>query len=409
MNYGLIGGKLSHSYSKVIHQFLGNTSYELMERSPWELDEFINAGKFRGINVTIPYKQDVMPYCALSETAHRIGSVNTIVNWEGKLYGHNTDYDGFLYMAKKASVDFRDKKVLILGSGGTSKTALCVANDSGAKEIIIVSRNSENNYQNIEKHHDSRIIINTTPVGMHPENDGRPIEVSAFKRLTNVIDVIYNPLKTRLLLDAQKVGINFINGLSMLVAQAWFSHKLFFDIICEPAEDAEIIEKVLKKTEKHFQNIVLIGMPGCGKTTIGRELALRLKLKFIDTDAEIEKRIGISASDIIKEGGERFFRKIESDVISKTAKETQQVIATGGGSVMSQLNRDTIIQNGIILFLDRDISELSSANRPLSKDFNSLSQLYAERHPIYSALCDKKIIVSSALEDNISKILERIK
>ena len=409
MNYGLIGEKLSHSYSKIIHQLFGNTSYELLEIPLGELDGFLNAAKFKGINVTIPYKQNVMPYCVLSESARRIGSVNTIVNREEKLYGYNTDYSGFQYMVQKAGIDFQEKKVIILGSGGTSKTALCVAKENRIKEIIVVSRNGENNYQNIEKHNDSQIIINTTPVGMYPENDGRPIEVSTFKRLTDVIDVIYNPLKTRLLLDAKKMGINFTNGLTMLVAQAWFSHKLFFNIACESAEDVEIIEEVLKKTEKLFRNIVLIGMPGCGKTTIGREFARRFGLKFVDTDAEIEKQIRKPVPDIISEDGEEVFRKIESDIISKTAKETGQVIATGGGSVMSPSNRDTLMQNGFILFLDRDISKLATDNRPLSKDFNALSELYTTRAPIYSALCDNKITVGNDLEDNISKILELLK
>jgi len=409
MSYGLIGAKLSHSYSKIIHNFWGNAEYQLWEIKPEKLDTFFQTADFTGINVTIPYKQDVMPYCILSEGAAKIGSVNTVVNKHGRLHGYNTDYSGFLYMAERAAIDFRHKKVLILGSGGTAKTVFYAARDSGAGEIVIVSRNGKDNYKNLEKHGDSNILINTTPLGMYPLNDGLPVDISLFSRLTDVMDVIYNPLKTNLLLDAQKKGVNFMSGLPMLVAQAWFSHKLFFGLESEPAVDREIIETVLHKTEKIFKNIVLIGMPGCGKTTIGRELAGRLGWKFTDTDWEIENRTGRSVPEIINTEGEPYFRKIEREIILDIAKETGRVIATGGGSVMAQENRNALLQNGFIIFLEREIGELATDNRPLAKDFAAISELYKRRAPIYNAMCDKKICVCDSLEENVTRIMELVR
>jgi len=409
MNYGLIGEKLLHSYSKTIHLFYGNTSYELLEISSKELDSFLRAAEFSGINVTIPYKQAVMPYCVLSEEAKRIGSVNTIVNRGNILYGYNSDYFGFQYMVQKSGIEFRDMKVIVLGSGGTSKTVLCVLKDIGVEDIIIISRSGEDNYKNIQNHYDSHIIINTTPVGMYPENDATPIDISEFKQLTAVFDVIYNPLKTRLLLDAQKIGINFMNGLSMLVAQAWHSHKLFFDHKNKSMEDAKSIGEVLQKTERFYRNIILIGMPGCGKTTIGRELAHRLGMPFIDTDHEIEKQTGRLVPDIINEDGEDYFRKIECDVIKLITKKAGQVIATGGGSVTIPSSGDALVQNGVVLFLDRKLSELSTDNRPLSMNMDALKNLYDRRKSIYNVLCDNKITVEGNLDINISKILDLIK
>jgi len=406
MTYGLIGEKLSHSYSKIIHNFWGNAEYQLWEIKPEELGAFLQAADFTGINVTIPYKEDVIPYCILSEGADRIGSVNTIVNEHGRLYGYNTDYSGFLYMSQRANIDFRHKKVLILGSGGTAKTVFCAVADRGAEEIIVVSRRGGDNYENLGKHYDSNILINTTPLGMYPLNDGLPVDISPFERLTDVIDVIYNPLKTRLLLQAQKKGVNFTNGLPMLVAQAWFSHKLFFHMEKGAEEDAEAIEECLHKTEKLLRNIVLIGMPGCGKTTVGRAIGQCLGLKFTDTDFEIERQTGRLVREIINNSGEAYFRKVEADINSQVARETGQVIATGGGSMMSPENREAVLQNGFIIFLEREITNLATDGRPLSKDFAAIEELYKQRAPIYNGLCHAKISVSDSVEENVTGIMK---
>ena len=401
MRYGLIGGSLSHSYSKAIHGFLGNGDYELSEIPPDALDGFLRGAGFRGINVTIPYKEAVMPHCVPDDAARKIGCVNTLVNRDGRLYGYNTDYFGFSHMAKSAGVDFAGKKVLVLGSGGTSKTAVCVARDRGAGEIVVVSRNGENNYENIARHADSDVLVNTTPLGMFPNNGRSPVSLDCLARLSAVIDVVYNPLRTRLMLDAQERGIVTANGLVMLVAQALRAHNLFFDI--DPDEDAteKRIAEVLAKTEKLFLNIVLIGMPGCGKTSVGAKLAEFLEMDFVDTDHMIESSTGRKVPDIIREDGEPFFRELERGVVSRVAAGTRQVIATGGGSVLARENRDALLQNGRIVFLERDPESLETRGRPLSLD---LQAMYRQRLPIYESLCHYRVRAEDNLHDTFRKI-----
>jgi len=406
--YGLIGKKLSHSYSKVIHGFMGNHEYELMELPPEDVEKFLRIADFKGVNVTIPYKEMVMPFCVPDEAAKKIGCVNTIVNKDGALYGYNTDYFGFSYMAKAAGISFDGKKVVILGSGGTSKTAACVARDGKAKEIVIVSRGGENNYENIARHADADVLVNTTPVGMFPDNWQSPLSLSGFANLSAVIDVVYNPLRTKLILSARELGIRSANGLSMLVAQAFYAHKLFFDMEMDEFSqkgDNAIIEEILSKTEKQFSNIVLIGMPGCGKTTIGAELARDRKMGFIDTDLAIEAQTGRKIPDIINEDGEACFRELERKAIADAAVRTNQVIATGGGSVLARENREALMQNGVIIFLDRELDRLATEGRPLSVDLHAL---YQRRLPLYESLCRHKIKVTDALRDNIRKIDEVI-
>jgi len=408
MKYALIGKTLSHSYSKIIHGFFGNREYELLELPPDSVESFLRGADFKGINVTIPYKETVLPYCVLDDTAKKIGSVNTIINKNGTLYGYNTDYFGFSRMAKLAEISFNGKKVVILGSGGTSKTAACVARDSGAAEIIVVSRNSENNYANIARHSDCDVLVNTTPVGMFPRNGESPLSLDIFSNLSAVIDVIYNPLRTRLLFDAAARGIRSANGLSMLVSQALRAHNLFFGMESDgrsEREDCDKIGKVLAKTEKHFSNIVLIGMPGCGKTTIGREVAAALKRDFIDTDQLIAQRTGRKIPDIIREDGEPCFRELERDAIAEAGAKSGQVIATGGGSVLLNENRAALRQNGIIVFLDRPLEKLATGGRPLSVDLNAL---YQQRLPFYEGLCRHKIACVDDLSANVRAIAEGI-
>jgi len=403
MKYGLIGKTLSHSYSKGIHGFLGNREYELKEISPDAVEGFMRKADFQGINVTIPYKETVMPYCVLDDAAKKIGCVNTVVNKDGRLYGYNTDYFGFSYMAKSANITFGGKKVLILGSGGTSKTAACVAYDNNAREVVIVSRNGENNYGNLDRHADSDVLVNTTPVGMFPNNGKSPVSLNCFTNLSAVIDVVYNPLRTRLMLDARELGINTANGLAMLVAQALSAHNLFFGI--EPNEQADNmrISEVLTKTEKLFLNIVLIGMPGCGKTTTGKKLAKLLDMDFVDTDLIIEANTGRKTKDIIREDGEPFFRVLERYVITQVAAKTHQVIATGGGSVLAKKNRDALLQNGIIVFLERELNSLATAGRPLSVD---LQAMYRQRQPIYESLCHYKVKIGNDVQDTLHDICQ---
>jgi len=403
MKYGLIGKTLSHSYSKIIHGFFGNGEYELLELEPDHVENFLRRADFLGINVTIPYKETVMSWCVPDGQARKIGCVNTIVNRNGTLYGYNTDYFGFSYMAFLAGIPFNGKKVVILGSGGTSKTAISVTRDCRAREIVVVSRDGENNYGNIGRHADCDVLVNTTPVGMFPDNGKAPLSLGVFSKLSAVIDVVYNPLRTKLLLDAKKLGLRTANGLSMLTAQALRAHNLFFGIETNEREDLMGVEEVLSKTEKHFSNIVLIGMPGCGKSTIGRELANFYGKNFVDTDGLIEARTNRKIPDIIAEDGEPRFRELESGVIVEAAARTNQVIATGGGSVLAEGNRDALVQNGIVIFLERSLDRLATDGRPLSVD---LEALYQRRLPLYESFCQYKITLDDDLEGNIRRIKE---
>jgi len=403
MRYGLIGKSLSHSYSKAIHGFLGNREYELTELPPDAVEGFLRKAEFKGINVTIPYKETVMPHCVPDDAARKIGCVNTIVNKDGKLYGYNTDYFGFSYMAKSAGIDFAGKKVVILGSGGTSKTAVCVTHDHGAREVVVVSRNGKDNYENIGRHADSDVLVNTTPVGMFPDNGRFPVSLDCFTNLSAVIDVIYNPLRTRLMLDARERGINTANGLAMLTAQALYAHNLFFGIEGDGHSDAVKINETLSKTEKLFLNIVLVGMPGCGKTSVGKKLAELFEMDFVDTDLAIEASTGRQVPDIIREDGEPFFRELERKVVSQVAAGTHQVIATGGGSVLAKENRDALLQNGKIVFLERKLEDLPTKGRPLSVD---LQAMYRQRLPIYESLCHYKVGVEGDLQDTFRKVAE---
>ena len=397
MKYALIGEKLSHSYSKTIHNLLGNNDYELCELSRDEIGEFLKKREFKGLNVTIPYKKTVMSECVLSEGAREIGSVNTIVNKDGVLYGYNTDADGFSYMAKRAGISFENKKVLVLGSGGASNTAKYVAKCEGAFEVIVISRSGEDNYENIyERHSDADIIVNTTPVGMYPNTGESAVDIDKFSDLCGVIDLIYNPLNTKLILDAKKNKIKCTGGISMLVVQAVSAHRHFFDSSFEI--DAEAI---IRKIERQFMNIVLIGMPGVGKSTLGKLIAEKLGRKFVDSDEEITSATGCLPGDIIKAKGEDEFRKIESEIISKITKEKGIVIATGGGSILREENRKALMENGYILYLERELESLEKKGRPLSAD---LEGLFKARKPIYEAMCDTKVRVGPDRSETAQQI-----
>ncbi len=399
MKYGLIGEKLSHSYSLPIHGFFNNHDYKICEIKKEDVNDFMLKRDFKGINVTIPYKEVVMPFCSCSSEALEIGSVNTIVNKNGELFGYNTDIMGFRLCVKQINLEFKDKKVVVLGSGGTSKTATWVAKKDGAKEIIQISRNGENNYQNINNHYDADIIINTTPVGMYPNNDEKPIDLQPFKNLIGVVDVIYNPLKTQLILQAEDLNIPCVGGLSMLVGQALLAHNIFFDL-----DDLSPLNYGLKKATDMFCNIVLIGMPGVGKSTTAKKISEKLHLKLVDTDEEIFNKTKRTPADIINTDGEKAFRDIETEIVKEFSKKTGYVIATGGGAILKKENQLALRQNSIIFYLSAPIEKLATENRPLSKN---LKELYDFRKPIYESLADYTIDVGENW-DNVLNEIERV-
>ncbi|MBE6564118.1 MAG: AAA family ATPase [Ruminococcaceae bacterium] len=405
MAFYLIGEKLGHSWSKPIHEKLGH-AYDLKEIAREDLGGFLQKGDFRGLNVTIPYKQAVMPYCAeLSETARRIGSVNTIVKREdGSLYGDNTDIDGFLYMCDRAQIDFAGKKVLILGSGGTSLTAREAVRVRGARETLVVSRRGEVNYETVYTQSDAQIVVNTTPVGMYPNIGIAPLDLRRFPSLEAVADVIYNPLRSQLLLDAASLGVKTAGGLPMLVAQAARASELFLG---EPIA-REAVERVTADLAASMRNIVLIGMPGSGKTTVGKGIAQALNMPFYDADAEIERKAGKSIPQIFAEAGEVGFRDLESQVCSELSALRGCVISTGGGCVLREENRNALRSSGLVIRVARDIGSLSTDGRPLSKSREALCEMARVREPFYSACADMTFDNNGPAEDTVQAILKEI-
>lgn len=384
MKCGLLGRKLGHSYSPQIHKYLGNYSYKLFEKEPEELKNFILHGDYSGINVTIPYKKDVIPFLdELSATAVKMGSVNTIIRRsDGKLFGHNTDYFGFISMVHRSGICVFGKKVLVLGSGGTSNTAVNALNDLGA-DVVVISRSGENNYSNLHHHKDAAVIVNTTPVGMYPNNGQSPLDLTTFPKLEGVLDVIYNPSKTQLLLDAEKLGLTHQNGLWMLIAQAKEAAEYFGGTSLPDS----LIETVYQKLSMQMQNIVLIGMPGCGKSTVASMLSQKLGRRIVDADQEIIKLAGKSIPEIFTDNGEETFRAYETKVLSDLGKQSQLIIATGGGCVTRQCNYPLLHQNGNIFWLKRDIALLPTEGRPLSQTTN-LQKMYDIREPMYRDFAD---------------------
>lgn len=408
MKYGLIAERVGHSFSAEIHKKLFGYDYELKEVQKSELDYFMKERNFSAINVTIPYKESVIPYLDhIDETAEAIGAVNTIVNIDNKLYGYNTDASGLTMLIKKNGIVLENKKVLILGSGGTSKTALFVAKKLGAREVIRVSRkNAEGvvTYADaITVHNDCEVIVNTTPCGMFPDIGVSAIEINNFQKLESVVDVIYNPLRSKLVCDALEKGIKAVGGLYMLVAQAAFAAEKFVNKSIESEKIDEVYDSIFKTK----QNVVLVGMPGCGKSTTGRIIAEKLGVEFIDTDEEIFKTTGLSPHSIIETKGENAFRDIESDVIKKLSAFQGCVISTGGGAILRKENISLLSENGRIYFLDRPLDELQiSSDRPLSSTREDLEKRYNERYGIYLSSCNKRIVCADGAEINANMILE---
>ncbi len=385
MKCGLLGKTLGHSYSPYIHTFLGDYSYCLFEKQPEELADFLKNGDFTGLNVTMPYKKDVIPFCdTLTDCAKKLGAVNTLVRQkDGTLLGHNTDYFGFQSMVKRTGLAVSGKKVLVLGSGGASVTAVAVLKELGA-DVVVISRTGANNYDNIGRHKDAAVIVNATPVGMYPHAGISPVDLSAFPQLEGVLDIVYNPARTRLMLDAEAMGIPAENGLWMLVAQAkeaseWFTGNKIDDCVIADVHNA---------LRKKMENIILIGMPGCGKTTIGKILAEETGKTFVDIDAEIERVSQMTIPDIFAKYGEDHFRRIETQVLAEFGQKSGLVIATGGGCVTREENYPYLHQNGTIYWIKREIAALPTDGRPLSQS-GKLNEMYLVRKPLYERFADE--------------------
>ena len=400
MEYGLLGERLGHSFSPQIHRDLAGYDYQLLPTPPEAVEDLFARRAFHGLNVTIPYKRMVMPLCdEIDPRAAAIGAVNTVVNRNGRLTGYNTDIDGFLYMARRAGVDMAGKKVVILGSGGTSRTARAAAGELGAREIVTVSRHGEDNYQNLSRHADAQVLVNTTPVGMYPNWGQSPVSLESFPALEGVLDVVYNPLRTALLLQAEERGLPRSCGLPMLVAQAKRAAELFTG---QNIDDSRA-EAVLHGLREQLTSIVLIGMPGCGKTTVGRALAGKLGRTFVDLDEEIVRRAGTSIPEIFAREGEAGFRERESALVREFGERTGLVVSTGGGVVTRRENYIPLKQNGLLLHLRRDPAALPTDGRPLSQA-TAPEELWRRRAPLYAAFADGEIDNNGTLAGTLEQI-----
>ena len=393
MKYGLIGEKLGHSFSKEVHSMLSDYEYEICEIPRDGLDAFMREASFKAINVTIPYKESVIPYLSyISDEAKKIGSVNTIVNRGGKLYGYNTDFFGMVSLINKMRLSIKGKKTVILGTGGTSKTTFAVVESLGAEPIITVSRTKKDgaiDYEELMKDHlDAEIIINTTPVGMYPDNFSSPVDISPFTKLEGVIDAIYNPLRTSLVIDALERGIKAEGGLYMLVAQAVYASEIFLDT----KYPTEKLDKIYKKIKRKKENIVLIGMPASGKSTVATLLSKDLSRTVLDTDRMIEKSRQKSISEIFESDGEKAFRDYETYEIANASLQNNTIIATGGGAILRSENVKMLKQNGVLFFIDRPYEKLvPTSDRPLASDLDAIKKRYEERYDIYLKTADARI------------------
>ena len=403
MRCGLLGERLGHSYSPQIHAELADYEYRLYEKAPEAVEDFVRHGDWHGLNVTIPYKKTVIPFCdELSETAETIGSVNTLLRREdGTIFGDNTDAFGFETLLNKTLPgSIAGQKALVLGTGGASVTVCAVLRRHGA-EVVTVSRSGENNYQNLDRHADAKLLVNTTPVGMFPENGVSPVDLSAFRKLQCVLDVVYNPARTALLLQAEARGIPHAGGLTMLVAQAKRSSEIFLGNTLPDGE----ITRITRLLSGSMQNIVLIGMPGCGKSTVGALLSKRLDRPLLEADAELVKAAGIRIPMIFENEGEAGFRRRETATLAELGKRSGAVISTGGGCVTRAENYPLLHQNGTIIWLRRDLDKLAREGRPLSVNAD-LSAMYTVREPLYAHFADFTVDNSGTPAETVDAILE---
>ncbi len=403
MIYGLLGKTLRHSYSKLIHERMGGYPYDLYETPEEGLEALIRRPDMGGFNVTIPYKQTVIPFCdGLTPAAQAIGSVNTLYHdAAGRLIGDNTDYFGFSYMARRAGITFAGRKVVILGSGGTSLTARRVAADEGARGIVIVSRGGADNYENLDRHADAEILINTTPVGMYPKNEGVLVDPAMFPNCRGVLDVIYNPLKTNLILAAEDAGIPASGGLPMLVAQAAPAAERFSG----RRIGENVIEETLDALTREVRSLVLVGMPGCGKSSVGALAAARSGRRFFDTDDMVVEMAGCSIPEIFAAQGEAAFRDLEAAAVAQAARESGCVIATGGGALLRGENRRALRQNSRIVYLERALDRLPTDGRPVSQA-RRLEEIYRERLPLFLDVSDVTVANDDTPESAAARILE---
>ena len=408
IDYGLIGEKLGHSFSKIIHNQIADYRYELLELTSDGFKDFMSKKEFKAVNVTIPYKQQVIPYLDdMSNAAKSIGAVNCVKNENGRLIGHNTDFDGLMALVEYLGLDLKNKWVLILGTGGTSDTANAVCNALGAARVIKVSRSGKDGNITYEEALDgckaAEIIINTTPVGMYPKNYSHSIDLTNFPNLEGVIDVVYNPLRTNLVSQALSLGIKAQGGLFMLVAQAVYASEFFLG--CK--YDKSVIEDIYESLLKEKTNIVLTGMPACGKSTIGRVLAEKLDRELIDTDKMIESKMKMPISKIFESHGETYFRNLETEAIKEASKKCGVVIATGGGSILKEENINALKQNGKIFFIDRDVNKLvPTSSRPTALNKEAIMKRFEERYEIYNSTADVVIENNSTSKVAAKKILE---
>ena len=403
LRYGLIGRTLGHSYSVPIHRALGNEAYALYPLEPEALGVFLARPDLGGLNVTIPYKRDVLPYCArLGETAQQIGSVNTMVReQDGSLTGYNTDAYGLTYMASRAGISFAGRKVVVFGSGGASLTAQYVAKHGGASSVVVVSRGGADNYDNLSRHVDAEILINTTPLGMAPNTGELPADPALFPICAGVLDLVYNPSQTALLFRAKELGIPCSGGLSMLVAQAKAAEELFFGRTIPN----EAIERVLAQTAMDMQNIVLIGMPGSGKSTVGATLSRLSGRECIDLDEQIVREAGMPISAIFAERGEAVFRAQEREMAQRWGRESGRILVTGGGIVKDERNYYVLKQNGRVYQIERDVALLEREGRPLSANAD-LAAMLRERAPLYARFRDAAVTNGNSAEEAANQIWE---
>lgn len=400
---GLLGEHLGHSYSPQIHALLGPYEYKLYEKSPDEVEDFIKNGEWDGINVTIPYKKVAASLCdELSDTARKLGSANTLVRRNGKIYGYNTDYNGFMSMVEHSGISVCGKKAIVLGSGGASVTVCAVLEALGA-DVTVISRSGEDNYSNISKHANAEIIVNTTPVGMYPKNGESAVDLSDFPNCKGVFDLIYNPLRTKLILQAEELGIPHKSGLHMLVAQAKKSSELFGDTEL----DDELIEYIEARLSRELRNIILIGMPGSGKSAVAQVLSRKVGREVIEADAEIERLAGMTIPEIFASGGEGKFRSIETKVLAEAGKQSGKIISTGGGCVTIPENYPLLHQNGVIIRIKRDVAALPTDGRPISQS-SDMTELAQKREPMYRRFADFEVNNDGNLSDTVEEIIEKL-